>query len=435
MSKETSVARQHGGGWLRRWFTAGVVLLALGTGVAKAQTLSTGDLQSWLAQPTMSGDWGGWRKRLLDYGINFQVWYTSEIARNTNGLHGVATDYAHTVAFGADVDLGTLGIDPDGTFRVWLTERTGRDLGPEKLGSLFQTFETFGQGRDFRLNEVSLAQAFLGGLVDVKGGFYPMGKDFGSLPAFCDWITNGTCGHPLAMPFDSGWDDDPSGRWGGRIKVSPSSQLYVQTGIFQVNPTYTESPNGFKIDLQGDTGVLFPVEVMYATSFDPRFPGIYKLGAYYDTSEVADEFDPAKRDTGREGYYFEMQQKVFSEAANPVRGLTVTGFYAAGDEDTGLMKQTYHFGLSYQGTFPGRDLDTVNLGWVACDVNPRVVARERLDGETVQSATEMMLEMNYGITLGPWLKVKPGVQYVIDPGGVASRPNAWVFVWQNKIIF
>jgi porin len=39
------------------------------------------------------------------------------------------------------------------------------------------------------------------------------------------------------------------------------------------------------------------------------------------------------------------------------------------------------------------------------------------------------------VTLGPWLKVRPGVQYVIDPGGVESRPNAWVFVWQTKVIF
>jgi porin len=411
-----------------------VIPLAVATG-AKAQTFGTGDLQSWLAQPTMSGDWGGLRTELINQGINVQLWYTSEIARNTNGLHGVATDYAHTIAFGADVDLGKLGVDPGGTFRVWLTERTGRDLGPEKLGSLFQTFETFGQGRDFRLNEVSMAQAFADGVVNLKGGFYPMGKDFGSLPAFCNWITNATCGHPLAMPFDSGWDDDPSGRWGGRIRVSPDSSFYVQTGIFQVNPTYTQTQHGFKIDFQGNTGAIFPVEVMYQPQIGQRFPGIFKIGGYWDSSQASDQFYPKKMDTGREGYYFEGQQKIYSEAGNPVRGLTISAFYAAGDEDTGLLRQTYHFGASYQGTFADRDLDTVNIGWVAADINKRLVARERATGAAVQSASEMLLELNYGAVLAHWLQVKPGVQYVIDPGGVASRPKAWVFVLQTKVIF
>src|SRR5580700_10164422 len=89
-------------GRLWRWGAAAVLLLAFAAS-AKAQTESEGDLQSWLAQPTMSGDWGGLRSELLDRGINAQVLYTQEIGRNTNGLHGVATDYSHTIAFGADV--------------------------------------------------------------------------------------------------------------------------------------------------------------------------------------------------------------------------------------------------------------------------------------------------------------------------------------------
>ncbi len=100
-----------------------------------------------------------------------------------------------------------------------------------------------------------------------------------------------------------------------------------------------------------------------------------------------------------------------------------------------MLRQTSHFGLSYQGTFAGRDLDTVNVGWVAADINRRLVEHERLTGKPIQSATEHLLEINYGVVLARWLSLKPAVQYVIDPGGVASRPNAWVFVLQTKVIF
>jgi porin len=419
--------------------TAQCVALAVVAGVwvadAQAQTYSVSDLQNWLAQPAMSGDWGGERTDLMNLGVNFQAWFTGEAVRNTAGYKGVATDYAQTIAFGADVDLGKLGIDPDGTFRIWLTDRTGRNLGADKIGSLFQTQETFGQGRDFRLNEMSLAQAFWDNLINVKGGFYPMGKDFGSLPAFCNYVSNAYCGHPLAMPYDSGWDDDPSGRWGGRIRVGPADTFFVQTGIFQVNPTYPQDANGFKLDFEGNTGVLFPLEATYFPSHDPRFTGEYKVGGYFDTSTVPDMFTPTKYDKGREGFYFEMQQKVWSETANPNRGLSISGFYAAGDENTAEMKDTYHFGLSYKGTFADRDLDTINLGWVAANINPRLVAYERLSGKPMQSATENQMEINYNVVLGPWLSVRPGVQYDVNPSGYTARPNAVVFELQTKVIF
>jgi porin len=430
---DTSAERRKGTPMFLRIGCAVALLCSASAVGARAQTVQSGDLESWLAQPTATADWGGLRSALLERGINLQASYIGEVARNTNGLHGVATDYVHAIAFGADVDLGKLGIDPGGTFRTWLTERSGRDLGPEKLGSLFQTFEVFGQGRNFRLNEFSLAQAVAGNLVNLKGGFYPMGKDFGSLPGFCNWISNGFCGHPLAMPFDSGWDDDPSGHWGGRVRLSPNSSFSVQTGVFQVNPTYTRTENGFKIDLQGDTGVLYPLEVTYSPSADPRLAGVYKIGGYFDTSNAADQFDPKRLDRGRIGYYIEGQQKVFSEPLNAHRGLSITFFYAAGDTNTGILRQTYHFGLSYEGTLPGRDLDTVNIGWVAADLNPRLVQRERLAGKEPQSATEHLLEANYNIVLGPWLSVRPGVQYDVNPGGYASHPNAFVFVLQTKV--
>jgi porin len=393
------------------------------------------DLQNWLAQPTMTGDWGGARTKLQDNGINWQTWLTAEPVRNFNGYKGVTTAWADTLAWGADVDLGKFyDVDPGGTFRIWMTKRDGRNPGTDKIGSFFQTQETYGQGRDFRLNEISLAQAFWDNIINVKGGFYPLGKDFGSLPAFCNYISNAYCGHPLTMPYDSGWDDDPSGRYGGRIRISPMPTLYFQTGIFQVNPTIPQEGNGWKLGWNGNTGVQFPTELMWQPSTDPRYTGIYKIGGYEDTSKVPDQFDPAKRDKGREGYYFEMQQKVWSETANPNRGLSISGFDAVGDQNTAELKQTYHFGLSYKGTFEGRDLDTVNFGWVAAYANPRLVAYERLNGKPQQSATENQFELNYNIVLGPWLQVRPGLEYDTDPSGYASRPNALVLALSVKII-
>ena len=47
---------------------------------AKSQTFELGDLQNWLAQPTMTGDWGGLRSQLEDKGINWQTWHLDDQA-------------------------------------------------------------------------------------------------------------------------------------------------------------------------------------------------------------------------------------------------------------------------------------------------------------------------------------------------------------------
>ena len=415
-----------------------LILLSLAP-VAHAQPDVSDDYwSSWLKQSTMTGDWGGLRTDLEQDGFSFNMSYTGDVQRNTNGLYGIATDYAQSIYFLTNVDLGQIDLDPGGIFHFALSERAGHDIGPEKLGSLFQTTIFYGQGRVVRLSEISLEQSFFDTFLNVKVGFFPMSgndyKEYIMLPAFADFITSAH--HPAAIALDSsGVDYSPTGHWGGRIRFTPSDDLFVLAGVFQVNPDYFEPQNAFQVDFQGDTGVIFPVEVAYQPSLSSDLPGVYKLGAYYDTSKAPDQLTPAKLDQGREGYYLEMQQMLYSEPANPADGLTIMGYYASNDLNTGPLKQNYHVGLSYRGVFPGRDLDSLSIGWFAADINPRAVEREEIAGQPVQSATEGLLELNYAAQVGPWLSVTPAVQYVVNPGSIAAHPNAEVFMLQIQANF
>jgi porin len=425
--------------WQYLWLCVAIILTSLSV-VQKANAESaTGNfIQDWLAQPTMLGDWGGLRTDLEQDGISFDMSYIGDGQRNTNGLYGIATDYAQSIYFLTNVDLGQIDLDPGGIFHFALSERAGHDIGPEKLGSLFQTTIFYGQGRVVRLSEISFEQSFFNTLLNLKVGFFPMSgndyKEYIMLPAFADFITSAH--HPAAIALDSsGVDYSPTGHWGGRIRFTPSDDLFVLAGVFQVNPDYFEPRNAFDVDFQGDTGVIFPVEVAYQPSLGSDLPGIYKLGAYYDTSKAPDQLTPTKLDQGRQGFYVEMQQKIFSESANPADGLTIMGYFASNDQNTGPLKQNYHVGLSYRGVFSGRDLDSLSIGWFAADINSRTVEREEITGQSVQSATEGLLELNYAAQLAPWLTVTPVAQYVVNPGSIAAHPNAGVFILQIEANF
>jgi porin len=51
------------------------------------------------------------------------------------------------------------------------------------------------------------------------------------------------------------------------------------------------------------------------------------------------------------------------------------------------------------------------------------------------SVQEYMAELNYGITLAPWLNLRPGVQYIWHPSGINEIPNALVLDLKTVLTF
>ena len=111
-----------------------------------------------------------------------------------------------------------------------------------------------------------------------------------------------------------------------------------------------------------------------------------------------------------------------------------------GDPFTAEIEWFLEAGLVYQGTFAGRDNDTVNLALVRGWINNRLIdAQEDADqlhpdSEVVQSA-ETVIELNYGAEITPWFTLRPGFQFVFDPGGYDNVQTAVVFGLQSSVTF
>jgi porin len=109
-----------------------------------------------------------------------------------------------------------------------------------------------------------------------------------------------------------------------------------------------------------------------------------------------------------------------------LQGLSVFGVATVNDSNTGLFRTYYEAGMSFRGPFSGRDDDIISLGWAQAVINPRLQSLEQTSGVAVQS-NEQILELNYGAQVAPWLIVRPGAQYVVNPGAYGSRPDSFVF--------
>ena len=408
--------------------------------------------QRWFDQDTMTGNWGGERTSLQDAGINLRAHFTTESAGNPSGGNYQAVRYTQQIDFGADFDLERLMRIHDAKIQVTLTDRIGGSLSADALGNQFAVQELYGAGQNFRLAEMNYSQDFHKHKVTIELGWSPIGDNFAGLPYFCNFQNGVICGHASAMTTDSGAHNFPTAEWGARINVSPRPDFYVATGIYQVNPNEGDSDKGFDLSFRG-TGAFVPIELGWLPGQSRgRLPGVYKIGGYYNSSEAPDLFkdingqpagltgEPFLPHNGRWGGYIVADQMVFREQSSSNRGLTLGAMVTAGDPDTAKYSYFWVAGGHYQGTFPRRDNDVVSFMIASARTNSRLTQYQR-DLDTVAPGSvgiqtyESIAEIDYGLQLTRWLKIRPNLQYVINPGGTGKIPNAFVVGLYTQVTF
>ncbi len=429
--------------------------------LAQAQVASSNlGLNDWLQWKDATGNWGGLRPLLADDGIKFRGDYVSETSGNPVGGREQGGAYTGEVMFGVDVDSRLAGWN-GGTFHLTITDRTGSSLSKDKIGNILTVQEIYGDGQTLRLTELSYEQKLFGGRVDVEAGHINTEADFASSPVYfggalwCNFQSNAICGTPIAAPINTaGYVAYPASNWGARVKTYPLSQWYAEAGAYAVDPTENLAHNGFKLGVNGFTGVLTAFETGITVG-QGSYLGNYRVGAYYDNSDnavVASQLSrytayvprrnaaelmavPLPDRAGRYGGWAIADQTIeLDPGSNNKRGTVVFAALEWGDKATAFVNWYGEAGILREGTFAGRDSDTVALGLAIASLNGSLQAIENRVGAPL-TLQEYVAELNYGATVAPWLVLRPGLQYVWHPGGINEIPNALVIDFKSVITF
>jgi porin len=401
--------------------------------------------ESWLNQPTMTGDWGGVRTTLANDGINFHAIYLGQVGTDTGGGKAQGTDYAQQVTLGADWDLQKLFNWQGAILHTYVEDRAGRPLSTDFTGSTILDDGVFGSGENFRLEELAYEQNLLNKRLNFLLGYYVLSSEFAYSPLLCgaNFLSNGFCGHPQFLGVDTGFQLGPVADWGGRVRVYPTPALYVAVGAFEVNPTYLENNKGFDLNFDGATGAMVPVEIGYTTSFGPdKLVGHYKIGGIYDTSEVKDvEFNIQRN--GRYAGYLMVDQQVWKDSADPQRNIAVFGEAGIADKRTATEDSWLEAGFVYQGIIPSRPEDSLNFGYIHATTNPRllngegvILAKEGMSSFILEP-NQQLIEVGYNIAVAKWFSFTPDFQYFWNPGSTAFKhfDNAVIVGAQARIVF
>ncbi|MDB5398661.1 MAG: porin [Rhodopila sp.] len=443
--------------------------MALAAPTAKAQVNNgVGILPSEaLAPPTapppapsdhLFGDWGGLRTQLHNIGIDLTVDWVAEVAGNVSGGVKQGATYAGQVGFEADVDWEKLAGFKGFSTHMVLVNRQGANDSNLFGDHLIPVQEIYGAGGNVLVHLVYVyaEQSLLDGRVDIAVGRMPVLNDFDASPLNCNFMNNGLCGNPKELPgADIGMSSYPDAVWGGRVRVRPTPQTYIQTGLYEVNQgLYTNQyyRTGFEFNGARDSGVEVPVEIAYEPQIGPQaMPGHYKLGFAYDSSTDQQFFTSSAAllsgtpSTGNKtNYWIAADQMIFRNGPGPTDGIILLAGYVHSDPALSNYTDQVYIAALDRDFWPARPQDTIGILFNYQHVSDQLAAEQALDAEfglpiagnaTGVQTHEAILEVNYDIHVARGISFEPDFQYVFRPNAQANIKDAAVFGFKSHINF
>jgi porin len=378
------------------------------------------------------------QRSVSDLPLVVSATYIGQAAGNTHGGLRQDVAYAGRILLRSEVDLERLVGVTGGTFRVWFTNRQGRNLVDFALGTGTGVQEIYSP-QSSHLSVLTYEQRMFGGRVELEAGRLPANLHFLSSPLCAYLQTNSACGSPTFVFKTSHFTFFPPSSWGARAKGQVSKRLYVQSGVYEVNPDRMRpTATGLEWGVKNAIGVIVPFELGYTTtSLSDRLPRTYQIGGWYDAAKYS---DPAEDDIGglailsgrrqairhgRSGAYLSIDQMVWRPTAAATRGLRLFGLVMNTVSGRVIQDRFLQFGLLYTGTFTRRPADTV--AFVINDQafsqlalrNIRVARSIVGDGGSVPRH-QIMMELAYGVQVTAKIRVSPNLHYIVNPDQLAD---------------
>ncbi|WP_245642055.1 carbohydrate porin [Neokomagataea thailandica] len=416
-------------------------LFSLDTPTAYANTPFTPPVEHMLTP------WGELLRGLNKKGIGLVLDYTTESIMALNGGGGGKAAYAHQIGLELDLNWEKLIGWKGFITHAVIINRAGRnlagDLGDNSLNG-FQ--EIYGGGGNVAVHLVYIygTQDLANKRLQIAFGKMPVNIDFANSPLFCNFMNKANCGIPKSLTRGSpGYGTYPGSTWGARIRYWPLHGLYIQTGLYGVNPglnTIRYDRTGFNMSLNRYTGFYLPTEIGLIPSFGPNeLVGHYKIGIAYDSSNYRDNyFDsvnqpaaltgrPYRWTNGKTQLWVQADQMLIRHGHGPLNGLYMLTGFTRNQSNNGPYSYQYYAGIVDSGIFSRRPHDTFGIEWSETFASPELNRNQWINynfrrGIFPQSHV-MSLEVTYNIHIYHGFAIQPDYQHIWNPNLQSNKKN------------
>ena len=427
-----------------------------------------GSKEWWQQGDAFSGDWWGMRNMLEDDGIDFSFTYTNNIAGNVTGGKQRSATYTDNVGFGVEFDFEKLINWKGATLTLSGLNRSGQSLSEIAIGNQFTVQQVYG-GQTAMYYAMAFEQKLLDDKVAIKLGRFATGDDFASSPLYWLYMNNGIDGNPQALPVNTQFSAYPWAVWAARVRIDPTPEFNAMFGAYQVSSrVFDRGYHGLDWSIRPNDGVLLISQFGWTPEFFKRpvpqsasdgkavadgksapdaksfkapvatmmkgLPGHYWFGAYYSPWQFA-QFGTSDTTSNSYGFYWHLDQMVFQEEPGSSQGLTLwSAFVLSPQQNIAKLPFQVNGGVVYQGLIPSRDNDMTTFGVAYGQFSDDYASASEaaLGG---YADYELVFEWGYKVQLSKFLFVQPNIQYVINPGGTHTIPNALVLGAQCGVTF
>ncbi len=426
----------------------------------------------WWNSAELTDDWGGPRNTLYDEGVSIFANYTNNIAGNPVGGKSAGFTYCDNITFGLDLDLEKLIGWNGGDVTVSGLNRNGSNLSEKNIGNQFTVQQVFG-GSAVMFYALYLDQKLWDDKISIKAGRFATGDDFASSPIYWLYMNNGIDGNPQALPVNTQFSAYPWAVWAARVRVEPTPEFNAMLGIYQVSDRiFNRNYHGLDWSMRSNDSILLISQIGWTPEFFKRsvpvesvatsdgntnageksvvaaksakeiiahselkgLPGHYWFGAYWSPWDFA-QFGSTETATNSYGFYWHADQMIYQEAPGSDQGLTIwSAFVLSPQQNIAKLPFQVNGGLAYKGLIPTRGGDYACFGIVYGKFS-RDFARSVAKSGGGYPDYELVFEWNYKVQLTKFAFVQPDLQWVVNPGGTHSIPNALVLGAQMGVTF
>jgi porin len=389
--------------------------------------------------PKPLADFANW---LEDRGVNFRGSEIDQWAANPYG--GVAQGHTNVGQFnaGLDLNLGKLAGLTGTLFHFVVYRDYGFALNQQYTGTFTKQQYIYKNAYpQWHLGLFAFEQRLFDDRLDIFLGRLGSTNYYGHLVTNCQFMSGTLCGEPRILVSEAGLSLLPSATWGTNIKYRPTPHTYIESGVFEVNPTVAPS-NGLHWSTTDATGFTVPVEWAWVDS-NPRttaYPFELKAGAFVSTSPLTDPYyntkgvsrglhgGTARTDgTDRYGVYAMADRVIWRPDPSATRSLNLFGGVAQMLEQAEIMRQQMYTGVVLTAPWRTRPQDTLALSVAEFELTPgeqRYLrdVRLKLGGSGENAAHQVDWELTYSAHLVRGVELMSSVQYLIHPDN-STLPN------------
>ncbi len=371
-----------------------------------------------------TGNWGGLRSALFDFGIEPAASYTAGSWSNLGGGRDTGTRYEGFAFWRVDFDIEKLsrGAWPGAALRVSAQSYHGGKPTEALVGTTFAQATTNWEAEDHvRVYHLFLEQRLFADRLRVQAGQIAADDHF----LFSDYgqlFVNGIFGDNTSFAQSPNAPVYPVAAPGVYAELRVTEAWLARVGVYTGDVGEDETDNhGFEWSLGGSEGVSVFAEIE-ARASPFGLPSKWKLGAFRNTGEKT-EFKSGSTTDGEHAFYTLLDQALLVDARGTTRLAAYFRAQWGPKDDRNVIKWIFDGGINVFEPLPGRRYDAFGVAFSRVDFGSDYQDSRRRDGDDV-TGSSWVVEVTYSIAVTPWLVLQPDFQYFLDPH--ESRTDAVV---------